>query len=370
LNQRIVLSILSITALVVLVAPFFATNVASGQAPARSVTKYNLYFGDLHTHTVYSDAWEGTPWDAYQAAIDAGADFMATTDHISIWNAYSGLTTDSEEWADTLAAADYYTSKNFVAMPGYEAWLLGHLGEINVYNVRELPPADQLGYRFDRLPNFYDWLTQQPGAIGQFNHPYYMTDNFEDYSGLTETRDGVMNIIEVWNSKFAEDSYVMALDAGWHLMPSANSDTHNPNWIAGYEERTVLLAPSLTPDNLYAAMSGCRGYATLDKNLRILYTLNGAVMGSVLTGDTSVYKVSVNIVDPDRVKSDAITLVEIVSDGGKVVASVPTSGTTVDLTITLSSESAHYFYLRVSTASPLDGGPGVTAWTAPVWTGR
>lgn len=114
--------------------PYFCGNVQS----ARTVpVSYNMYFGDLHTHTSYSDAWEGTPWDAYQAAIDAGADYMAITDHASIWNAYSGLTLDSVEWADTLAAADHFTSKKFVAMPAYEAWLLGHLGEINVYNVED-----------------------------------------------------------------------------------------------------------------------------------------------------------------------------------------------------------------------------------------
>ena len=368
-SQGKLMTILSMVALVVLVAPFLATNVASGPGPKRPATTYNPYFGDLHSHTSYSDAWEGTPWDAYQAAVDAGADYMAVTDHVAFWNAYSGLTMDPEEWADTLAAADYYTSKKFVAMAGYEAWLLGHLGEINVFNVRELPLEEPLGYRFDRLPEFYNWLESR-GAIGQFNHPYYMTDNYEDYGHYTEIRDKAMNIIEVWNSQVTEDSYVMALDAGWHVMPSANSDTHNPDWIAGYEMRTVLLAESLTPQNLYAAMSACRGYATLDKNLRISYTLNGIVMGSVLPTVTDTFVASIHIEDPDGTPSDAITLVEIVSDGGIVVASIPTSGNVVDLNVPLNSDSAHYYYLRVTTASNLDGVPGVTAWTAPVWTGR
>jgi hypothetical protein len=371
LNQSKILTIVSMAALVVLVAPFFATNVASGHAPTRPVKNYNLYFGDLHTHTVYSDAWEGTPWDAYQAAINAGADFMATTDHVSSWNAYKGLTMDSEEWADTLAAADYFTSKNFVAMAGYETWMLGHLGEINVYNVRELPPHEPLGYRFDRLPNLYDWIAQQPGAIGQFNHPYYMTDEYEDYGYLTETRDGALNIIEVWNSQVTEEHYVRALDAGWHLMPSANSDTHDPDWISGHEIRTVLLAEKLTPEDLYAAMSAHRGYATLDKNLRMYYTLNDAVMGSTLESATLTATAKVHIEDPDGVASDAITKVEIVSDGGVVVATLNTYSTVVDWEVTFDSSEASYFFVKVTTASPLSGGEeGATAWTAPVWTGR
>jgi hypothetical protein len=178
-----------------------------------------------------------------------------------------------------------------------------------------------------------------------------------------------MGVIEVWNWKYTEDSYVLALDQGWHVMPSANSDTHNPDWMSS-EVRTVLLAPRLTPEDLYAAMGAGRGYATLDKNLRISYTLNDAVMGSILSPSGSRYVASIHIEDPDRSLADAITLVEIVSDGGRVVARVPTRGNVVDLSIELTSESARYFYVRVSTASNHEGAPGVTAWTAPVWTGR
>jgi hypothetical protein len=373
--SRRILSKLTYVGAVVLWTFCLGQSVLAAKADGK---KYNLYFGDLHTHTAYSDAWEGTPWDAYQAAIDAGADYMAVTDHFSAWHAYEGLALDAEEWADTLAAADYFTSKNFVAMAGFEAWLNAHLGEINVYNVRELPAAEPLGYKFDRLTEFYDWLALQPGASGQFNHPYYMTDDFEGYTGHSEARDGAMNIIEVWNGEFTEDSYVMALDAGWHVMPSVNSDTHNPDWIAGYEMRTVLLAEKLTPENLYAAMSARRGYGTLDKNLRISYTLNGEVMGTILPEPDSAYTASIQVSDPDAIAGDpddVITLVEIVSDGGAVVASLPldpaASAQMINWTVSGLPADAGYFYVRVSTAyNDVTGLAGVTAWTAPIWTGN
>jgi hypothetical protein len=365
--KRTMQAALFVVAVAVMIVPFSCGN-ASSAGRTEKTTAYNLYFGDLHTHTGYSDAYEdSTPWDAYKAAIAAGADFMAVTDHWAIWHDYEAWVMDSVQWKDELAAADFYTSKMFVAMAGYEAYLLGHCGEINVYNA-DVPPAEPEGYKFDRLSNFYDWLAQTPGAIGQFNHPLYVSDNFMDYANYTPTRDIGMGLIEAYNDVVYEDSYIMALDAGWHLMPSANSDTHYSNWIAGSEMRTVLLAPSLTPENLYAAMSACRGYATLDKNLQIQYTLNGAVMGSVLS-PASTYTVSVRISDPDG-KADAIKLIEIVSDGGAVVASKSLNSATVEWTTTLTSDSASYFYLRVTTASDLSGVEGVTAWTAPVWTGR
>jgi major membrane immunogen (membrane-anchored lipoprotein) len=140
--------------------------------------------------------------------------------------------------------------------------------------------------------------------------------------------------------------------------------------IAVHEMRTVLLAESLTPEDLYDAMSACRGYGTLDKNLEIRYTLDGAVMGSNLSAADGTYTASIQIFDPDGLK-DEITLVEIISDRGEIVASIPTSRSSVDLTVDLDSEDARYFYVRVTTASPLEGEEaGVTAWTSPVWTGR
>lgn len=74
--------------------------------------------------------------------------------------------------------------------------------------------------------------------------------------------------------------------------------------------------------------------------------------------------------DPDPAEADAITQVEIVSDGGEVVATLPASGNQGEWSATLTSSTSRYYYARVSTASGPDGLPGPTAWTAPVWTGR
>lgn len=366
------LRIACIASMIMMVGPMMLHASAEHARAAEDGPVYNLYFGDLHTHTGYSDAYdaESTPWDAYAAAVAAGADFMAVTDHISIWNAYHHWVASAEQWEDTLAAAEYYTSDTFVAMAGYEAWMLAYCGEVNVFNTEELPPEETLGYRMDRLANFYDWLAGQPGAVGQFNHPLYVSEDFMDYAFLTEGRDGAMGVLEVFNEESYEASYVKALDAGWHIMPAANSDTHYSDWIASHEMRSVLLAESLTPEDLYEAMSASRGYATLDKNLRIEFTVDGAVMGSCVADADGSYTAFVRIEDPDGAPADEITLVEIVSDGGVVVQSVQTSGAYVELTLPLDSVDASYFFVRVTTASPLEGTvPGVTAWTAPVWTG-
>jgi hypothetical protein len=364
---------------VVLLESFAGGQVAAG-TQSQPATRYNLYFGDLHTHTTYSDGVGGTPWDAFAAAVAGGADFMAVTDHDSY-----GWWLSPEEWADTLAAAAFYTSSRFVAMAGYEFWLAGS-GEINVYNTPNFPnvpedPAQRpvpgsMDSPFEALPAVYDWIAQQPGAVAQWNHPTYVTNNFFDFDFYTAQRDVGMGLIEVWNDTwfYTEESYIMALDRGWHVMPTANSDTHAADWISGWELRTVLLAPRLTPADLYQAMSAGRGYATVDRNLRIHYSVNGEVMGAILSPSATKYTVSVRAEDPDGLP---ITGVEIVSDGGAVVASLATNSAVVDWTTTLTSRTARYFYAKVrSTSIPhnvlasVTGGGGVAAVTAPVYTGR
>jgi hypothetical protein len=353
-------------------------GLAAGHAFAAPGPGYNLYFGDLHTHTGYSDG-VGTPWDAYAAAIAAGADFLATTEHDSY-----GFWLSPEEWQDNLAAAEFYTSRSFVAMAGYEYWIAGS-GEINVFNTRDFPPVPEdpeqrpspgsHGNPEDVLPAFYDWLALQPGAVGQWNHPTYVSHEFFGFDFWSEQRDVGMGLIEVWNDSwfYTEDSYVKALDAGWHVMPAANADNHDANWISGLPQRTVLLAKRLSPDDLYGAMAAGRGYATVDPNLRIYYTLNDKIMGSTLS-PTATYLASVSIEDPDGL---AITLVEIVTDGCEVAASLAANAPVVEWKPTLASATARYYYVRVTTESndagvqaAHPGDVGITAVTAPVWTGR
>jgi hypothetical protein len=370
--------LISRTALVLGVAlVLLACAVAPALAAPSAAPAYNLYFGDLHAHTGYSDGEAGTtPWDAFPAAIAAGADFMALTEHYSTSNAYEAWTMDETEWADLKDAAAAFTSSSFVAMPAYEYYLVSHSGEINVFNVSDLPPK-QVFLGPTRLGMFYDWLAQQPGGVGQFNHPTYVTDDFKDFNQYSATRDAGMGLLEVYNDGFTEPSYIKALDAGWHVMPSANSDTHDADWIWGRDMRTVLLAQSLTPADLYAAMRAQRGYATLDKNLSIRFSVNGGVMGST-TARSSAYAADVKIWDPDALAgraSDAVTRVELVSDAGVVVRSLKLGAAAGMKTVTWRPTglpaSAKYFWVRVSTGSDdVSGVPGVTAWTAPVWTGR
>ncbi len=179
---------------------------AQAANPSLASASFTPYFGDLHAHTGYSDGKRGTtPDDAFSFAAAAEADFMATTDH------QGSLT--SAEWADTLAAAERNTTDSFVAMAAYEAWVVG-VGEINMFNTPNWPKeptgkgADKAnsghhGNRWLSLPITYDWLANESGAVGQWNHPTAYagasSENFVAFGDRNDDRDQGMGLIEVFN---------------------------------------------------------------------------------------------------------------------------------------------------------------------------
>lgn len=325
---------------------------------------FQTYFGDLHAHSMYSDG-EGTPAGAFWSTRAAGLDYFVLTDHnmmLAPW-----------QWAKVEAAADAaYEPGAFAAMAGYElGWWYDHINVFNPpYLVRQPDvPQDAKADAAD----FEDVVVGLNGAIGMFNHPTWSEgDDLDGFTHWTPERDAAIDLVEIYNhgdgeAEWYEPSYVLCLDMGWHVMPTAVGDTHYVDWdtqVMPYQHRTALLATGLTRKALYQAMRARRGYATLDPDLHVSYALNGKVMGSVLTPGTR-YSAAVHVSDPDvTAAGDAVTKLELISDGGAVVAAKAVAGHSVSWTPTARSATARWFYLRVTT------GDGVTAWTAPVWTGR
>ena len=342
-----------------------AAPAQAGKAPPG--TTYTPYFGDLHAHTAVSDG-TGTPAGAFASARAAGMDFFATIDH--------SMMIGPQAWPETRAAADAATTSSFVGIASYElGWYYDH---VNVYDVATIiPKSDTPQANHTPAIDFVDLLLPYPTAIGSFNHPMWHAADFDGYVGWSPERDAHMDMLEVYNwgddigdgawETWSLDSYVRCLDAGWHVMPTAVSDAHYVDWdttTAPYEFRSVLLAPKLTRAGLFAAMRARRGYATMDKNLRIDFKVGGMIMGSSMS-PAARYTAAVAVSDPDTLApGDTVTKLELVSDGGAVVASKTVSGHSVTWAPAVSSATARYFFLRVTT------GDGLTAWTAPVWTGR
>ncbi len=327
-----------------------------GAAPVRAAAPvYRVFFGDLHAHTAFSDG-KGTPEKAYAQAARGGADFLALTDH------REGLT--AAEWARTQSAAAAATSRTFVAIPGYE--VKPAIGHLNIYDTTELSPIGL------DAPALYDWIAAR-AAIAEWNHPTRYSEDFAGYAHRTAERDAAISMIEVVNhggiplDPDYERSYRRALDKGWHVMPAANGDVHDATWITGNDERTALLAADLTAEALYEAMRARRGYATRFDGLLVDYTVGGAVMGTVIPARTGKLTIAVRVRGRDAAKGLTIGRLDVVTNGGKVVASSSRDGTALDWTTRIRVRPGRYYYLRVwAKVLFLDV---KTAWTAPVWVG-
>ena len=104
-----------------------------------------------------------------------------------------------------------------------------------------------------------------------------------------------------------------------------------------------------------------RVYATEDSDLSIYYTLDGYIMGSILedgaTGDT--VHLSVDLSDP----TDAsIGKVQVITNGGLVLAEKNVSGNEETVTFDVKNDYSYYYIKVVEADSDI-------AVTAPVWVG-
>ncbi len=318
--------------------------------PARSTWNYNFYFGNPHSHTEYSDGW-GTPAYAYDYAKNSGVGhFLAVSDHADML--------DLTEWEDTKVQADIYTDANFVSIAAFEFTTTE--GDLNIFDTEwfDGPPWT------DPPTDIYDYLaTERPGSIAQWNHPSSADGGITDYSTYTPDRDTVIQSIEILNrNQIYEARYIEALDFGWHIAPTAGQDNHSGEWLTESEIRTVILATSLTRDNIYEAMRAHRVYATQNRNLEIAYQINDKVMGSIIP--TGTCNVSIYVRDPNTGRSsDRISKIELIRNGGVVQETHTVSPLRheVEWTFSFACNTPRYYFVRVTNSS------GQKAWTAPIW---
>lgn len=332
------------------------------------IPDWSVYFGQLHAHTNLSDGTGSVEEAFVYASKVENLDFFAVTDHSdSFDNADAGaIDTDgagiSADWAAGKQAAASVTNEDFVGLFGFEmTWPEDkQLGHISTFNTPGWQTRDQED--FENVPtaleHYYKALTTVPGSVSQFNHPDIIHGDFERFDHYSPEYDEVISLLEIAGEDGAVDCeyYHLALDKGWHVAPTNNQNNHNGQWGDASRARTVILAETLTEEALYDAMKDRRVYATQDSDLTVYYTLNGAVMGSILPKSEEA-EITVFLSDPT---DEAIGNVEVVVDGGKVIDSayVGTPSQVLELPV---SGGYSYYYLRVTQPD------GDVAVTAPVW---
>ncbi|MGI5817911.1 MAG: CehA/McbA family metallohydrolase, partial [Armatimonadota bacterium] len=261
------------------------------------------YWGNIHSHTSVSDG-RMRPDEAYAYARDiAQLDFFTLADHLE--------RVEPAEWRETVRAATLTTDDgSFVALTGLE-WTKS-VGHMCVYE-----PAGHIWPK--ELAEFY---TFAPGncAVAKFNHPGWRDTNFEEFAYSAEG-DAAIQLIEV-RSHAEMLWYIEALNRGWHLAPDGSDDTHRERW--GTSGRwTVILAPGLSYHTVMDALASRRTYSTQDRNCRLWFTLNDAVMGEVIEEPVSTAVITVAVDDPDE--DDRIELIELFANGEVIRTDRPDS---------------------------------------------
>lgn len=351
------------------------------QAPM-TLDGYQLYFGQLHSHTDISDG-AGSVEEAFEHASQVdNLDFLAVTDHSNSFdnesNAGVGLENDcssiSSEWAEGHQAAQNATTEDFLGIYGFEMTWSDGFGHMNTFNTPgfESRSNSEFGNKSGSTQgyqNYYDKLVEVNGSLSQFNHPGTTFGDFQDFSFYSPAVDQRITLIEVGNGEGAIGSsgyfpsyeyYTRALDKGWHVAPTNNQDNHKGNWGDSNTARSVVLATDLSQEGIYDAIANYRVYATEDNDLSILYSLNGNAMGSILPQQDQV-TIQAQISDPTD-SGDA--KVEVIVNGGLVAASQTLAGGNGTVNFTFDSNDYSYYYLRITQADQN------IAVTAPVWTGE
>src|SRR5262249_7691722 len=130
-----------------------------------------LFYGDLHNHTGYSDG-AGRPEDALRQMRARGLHFAAITDHGELLDQPTAIR-DADKWAITARQVAEATSDDFVAIRGFE-WTSPRQGHSNVWCSAEHTGYDVTGD--ESMGAFYEWLADaRPVAGGRglagFHHP-------------------------------------------------------------------------------------------------------------------------------------------------------------------------------------------------------
>lgn len=342
----------------------------------------NFYYGNMHAHSSSSDGnkedlSKGPAEDYAFAKTAMYMDFLGISEHN-----HTGAGMALSKWKPGLLAAKNSTTSTFAAMYGMEWGTISGGGHVIIYGIDSL-----IGWE----PNQYNIFVEKGvytgnsglfkiinrhglNALGYLAHP-----NTSDYNSIANTFDAVADQAIVgaavesgpafsldvnYNNPASSMSFLSyynkMLSKGYHLGPIIDHDNHYLTFGKTAKSRLVVLAPSLTENNLLGSMKQMRFYATQDYGAKITFKINNQPLGSIIT-DRSAPIITVN-----AITSSAVSSVKIWYGvpGSGATPTVITSGNAATLSYTdhaLANLSTRYYYIDITASD------GTRTITAPIW---
>ena len=380
---------------------YLTSGSLTGSVTTTALPAYNVYFGNLHAHSDYSDGNQDRP--GYTPALDYEyaktaecMDFMGISEHnhFSSLNNPGNLITNYHKGS---MQADSFTNAhpNFLAMYGMEWGVISGGGHVVVYGDKmddlfgwESNVGGLTGPNYDKFVAKSDYTG--PNGLFKTVNDYIAKNAFvtlahpnnSDYNNLSNSAYNLIadNAIvgtavangpssstnTTYSNPGASMSYLWyyqkLLSLGYHLGPNIDHDNHNTTFGKTTRARTAVLAPSLSKTEIVKAMRDMRFYATEDCDTKIDFTVNSRVMGSIFT-DRNAPSISVRLSDLTTPVSSAKIRLMFGVPGSGIVA-VPldsTIGSTFDYVHNgLQVNTTGYYYTEVTNGT-------ARMVTSPIW---
>ena len=270
----------------------------------------NYYYGNLHSHSGYSDgnkdaATTGTSTPAGDyvfAKASLHFNFLGISDHN-----HSNAGMQLADYALGLTQASNANQENvFLCLYGMERGVTTNPGDghVIVYGMNQLVGWENNNYNVfcakSDYASLFKLINKNPNAFCYLAHPgwndfQYLTTNPYNPSydsaivGLPFRSGLAFSTLTNYSDYPSGDYfnyYRKMLSMGYHVGMNYDHDNHYLTFGRNNAGRMVVMAPSLTQTNFYAAVKAMHFYGSDDWNAKLDFKIGTKIMGDSTSGIT------------------------------------------------------------------------------------